>query len=381
VRQLREGYGFEAENPPVDSSMVTWADRLTDCFFWKSSSDDSMQADLALLDNVGGCFEMMAEALALVQGMLEKNPGSPQVLERLLPVVAEAQSALRASLQRLGAADDPEQLEVFEWLKLTAARYHVYLKRFMRSDDVADPARWTELLARIESLAAGGQLSREHSSQIERLLDHVKRIQAEEGTDLDWQAIVMAVNEMVAEGVPPSNRELRELLLPVIDAIPEWDGFPAGFQLVVREIDRFLSTRPSPVTPAVAQEPSADVKEVARLLKGRSMVLIGGNRRREAQESLRKVLGLKDLVWIETREHQAIECFEPVVARPDVALVLLAIRWSSHAFGDVKQFCDRHGKPLVRLPGGYSPNQVVAQILAQCSEQLGQSGPNSRHGA
>jgi hypothetical protein len=52
-------------------------------------------------------------------------------------------------------------------------------------------------------------------------------------------------------------------------------------------------------------------------------------------------------------------------------LVLLAIRWSSHAFGDVKQFCDRHGKPLVRLPGGYSPNQVAAQILAQGSEQLG----------
>ena len=24
-----------------------------------------------------------------------------------------------------------------------------------------------------------------------------------------------------------------------------------------------------------------------------------------------------------------------------------------------RQFCDRHDKPLVRLPGGYSPNQVA----------------------
>jgi hypothetical protein len=53
-------------------------------------------------------------------------------------------------------------------------------------------------------------------------------------------------------------------------------------------------------------------------------------------------------------------------------VVLLAIRWSSHSFGDVKRFCDQFGKPLVRLPAGYSPNQVAVQILAQCSAQLAQ---------
>ena len=106
------------------------------------------------------------------------------------------------------------------------------------------------------------------------------------------------------------------------------------------------------------------------MLGGRSVVLIGGICRRESQKMLKTALGLKELIWIETKEHQSIGVFEPVIARSDVALVLLAIRWSSHAFGDVKQFCDRHGKPLVRLPGGYSPNQVAAQILAQCSEQL-----------
>ncbi len=51
--------------------------------------------------------------------------------------------------------------------------------------------------------------------------------------------------------------------------------------------------------------------------------------------------------------------------------MLLAIRWSSHSFGDVKRFCDRYGKPMVRLPGGYSPNQVAAQVLMQVSGQLG----------
>ncbi len=103
--------------------------------------------------------------------------------------------------------------------------------------------------------------------------------------------------------------------------------------------------------------------------------MIGGVRRPDAQKLLTAALALKDLVWIETKEHESIKRFESTIARADVALVLLAIRWSSHAFGDVKQFCDQYGKPLVRLPGGYSPNQVAAQIMAQAGEQLGETSP------
>ncbi|MEZ6105837.1 MAG: hypothetical protein R3B96_06870 [Pirellulaceae bacterium] len=76
------------------------------------------------------------------------------------------------------------------------------------------------------------------------------------------------------------------------------------------------------------------------------------------------------MIWIETREHQSIDGFEPYVARADVAVVLLAIRWASHSFGDVREFCERYQKPLVRLPGGYNANQVAAQILQQCSDRL-----------
>ena len=249
-RRVREGNDFPIENVPMDAEMVKWADRLTDCFYWVKASEASAQADLSLLDDVSGCFETVAEAMALVRGVLEKHPGNQKVLERSLPLIAEAQSALRAAFQRLGAADDPEQLEVFEWLKATAARHHVYLKRFMRADDLADPTRWSDLLARIESQAASGQLSAQHGSQIERIQDHVKRIQAEEETDHDWQAIIKTVDEMVGDGVPPSNREIRELLLPIIDDIPERDDLPDRFQLVLREIDRFLATRPGVARPS-----------------------------------------------------------------------------------------------------------------------------------
>jgi hypothetical protein len=354
----------------MDSEMVAWAERLADCFYWMSAPQADFSADISLLDDVGGCFETVADAVSFVGHLVNERTTNQKAWENALPLLAEAQSALRAALQRLNAPDDPDQLQVFEWVKATAARHHVYIKRFMRAGDLADPARWSDLLARIESLGARGQLSRQQSSQMERLRDRLKPMENSGTTGQDWQAIIAAVVEMVADGVPPSNRELRELLLAVIDKLPEREDLPHEFGLVLREIDRYLATRGTKARSSLAQEPTAEVKEAARLLGGRSILLIGGNRRREAQESLKRALGLLDLVWIETKEHQAVDAFAPLIARPDVALVLLAIRWSSHAFGDVKQFCDRQGKPLVRLPGGYSPNQVAAQILAQCSGQL-----------
>lgn len=365
-RRRREDSASQDGETPADREIAEWADRWTDCFHWLDAPDASPPADLALLDQVGGCFEAVAEALTAVAGVRDQRGA----LERALPLLAEAQSALRRALLRLHAPDDPDQLAVYELVRATASRRRIYLGRYMRADDLADPAGWPDLVARIEALTGSGPHPRPQGPQIERVLEHQKRIQEGCATDQDWRAVIEAVEAMVGAGVPPSNREIRDLLLPVIDDLPDEGDRPPGFRLVLREIDRFLATRPQSSKATAAHVPTAEVKEAARLLGGRSVVLIGGSRRPESQKLLRTALGLKELIWIETKEHQAIGAFEPVVARPDVALVLLAIRWSSHAFGDVKQFCERHGKPLVRLPGGYGPNQVAVQILAQGSEHL-----------
>jgi hypothetical protein len=160
------------------------------------------------------------------------------------------------------------------------------------------------------------------------------------------------------------------VLLPILEDMPELGDLPLGFSQALREIDRFLALQITTPTAAHVSARSPQVQEAARLLEGKSAVLIGGLRRPDAHEALAAALGLNELIWLETREHQSIEGFESYVARPEVAVILLAIRWSSHAFGEVKSFCDRYGKPLVRLPGGYNPNQVAVQILSQCSEKL-----------
>ena len=191
----------------------------------------------------------------------------------------------------------------------------------------------------------------------------------EESDHQQWLQISSIIEGLVNDGLPPSNSELRELLLPKLDDLPESMELPNGFTLVLREIDRSAAIHPqSESTPALL--PTKEINEVASRLKNHSMILIGGDRRPASAQSLKDAFALKDLIWIETREHQSIAGFEHFIARPDVLVVVLAIRWSSHAFGDVHEFCERYNKPLVRLPGGYNPNQVAVQIMKQCSGRL-----------
>ena len=73
-----------------------------------------------------------------------------------------------------------------------------------------------------------------------------------ESLEEEWQAVIRMVDELVADGVPPSNREIRNTLIRVIDELPERHDLPDGFRLVLREIDRYLSRRPSPARESVS---------------------------------------------------------------------------------------------------------------------------------
>lgn len=365
-RRLRERDESPDDDAPTDPAVRRWADQLTDAFYWASAHGSSSAPAIASLDHAAGCFDALAEGLRLIPHTGQRQGG----LEKALPLLAEAQSGVRCALRRLQAPDDLDQLAVYKLVRETAARHRIFLRRFLRADDLADPEAWPALLSRIEAQTADKGLSKWHARRLEDLRSRVRALGEGSNTEADWQPVIAAAEQAVSEGVPPSSREIRRLLLPHIDDLPESIAVPPGFRRVLAELDRYLATRPPPIA-ATPQASTAAVVGAARLLTGRTGVLIGGLRRPQAQEALRAALELEELVWIGTRPHQSIRGFESAIARPEVAVVLLAIRWSSHAFGEVKAFCERHGKPLVRLPGGYNPAQVAAQVLAQCGTRLG----------
>jgi hypothetical protein len=238
----------------------------------------------------------------------------------------------------------------------------------MRLDDPANPTEWNALQERISQLDAEIDQIRQRDKQRTSLLKkgqyHARLIREGKGTSYDWSKVIESVDTLVNQGMPASNTDLRDMLVPIVDELPESSEAPLGFQRALREVDRYLATQ-SPSTPRLLREVSEEVRKTASLYKGKTMVIIGGDRRPNAYEALKSAFGLKELLWVATREHESTDGFVPWVARPDVDAVLLAIRWSSHSYGDVKLLCDKYGKEFFRLPAGYNPNQVAHQILQQ----------------
>jgi hypothetical protein len=259
---------------------------------------------------------------------------------------------------------------LFHRLRQAATEEQIFIARFMRLDDPADPTRWNDMQERIGQLDSAIEEIRQRDKQRLKMLKkaqyHAHIIGDGKGTEADWKKVIETVDILMREGMPASNTDLRDMLVPIVDGIPEMQ-IPDGFQRVLGEVDRYLATQMPPAQQTV-REISAEVQKAAGLYKGKTMVLIGGDRRTHAYEALKSAFCLKELIWIATRDHESTDTFVPYIARPDVDVVLLAIRWSSHSYGDVKVICDKFGKEFYRLPAGYNPNQVAHQLLQHRGE-------------
>lgn len=367
-RRINEGADYYLEIEPADRDIITRAKTQGDCFLWMNHPSAPTPYDLNFWEDVAGCFDVVAMVISLLRQLavdVEKNRG---LFEQALDLAAEAQSALRMAVEAVGGRPDNDQDKVFNWLRHTGAEHQIFVRRFMRLDDPADPTGWHELQERVRGLDAHVEAIRQGEKQRANLLGkgkyHARRIREGNGSEEDWKKVVGAVESLINDGIPPSNTDIREMLVPIVDWMPDDMEVPLGFQRVLVEIDRYLATQ-APPSAEIPKEVPKEVEEAAELLKGKTVVIIGGDRRPHAHEALKSAFGLKDLIWISTREHESVEQFEPYVARTDVNTVLLAIRWSSHSYGEVRDYCEKHGKHFVRLPGGYNPNQVAHQVLQQ----------------
>lgn len=375
--RLRAGADFYTEIDPQDRTIISRAKALPDCFLWMCHRDGPTPPDLSLYDDLAGCFETAALSLSMLRNVLANAPDDREALETALDLTAEAQSSIRGAIGAMNGDTDEDQFKIYSWLRATAAEEQILIRRFMRRDDVADPKVWPNLMERIqqfdERIKKVKNRDKRQRSLFNKIQYHLKRIHSDPKGDHehDWQTIIKTVDELVTDGLPPSNRELREVMLPIIDEIPDEMELPKNVLLVLRETERYLKNKPAKVDSAGGAQLTDDVRRARELLSGKALVMIGGERRPLAAEALIEALGLSELLWVETREHQTHAVFEAFVAREDVAVVILAIRWSSHGFGEVKEFCDKYGKPLVRLPAGYNPNQVAFHLLSQVGDRLG----------
>ena len=253
----------------------------------------------------------------------------------------------------------------------------VYIASGLKLDAPIDPSGWAGITGAVHALKASFDEREQKERKTAKLLKNLKYKATElasssaPGPDA-WKGLVPLVENLVSLGVQPSRIEIREALLPVLNLLPAQVEGSKALASALKEIGKYRENLAAPARPeSPPTAPSPEVQKVASLLAGKSLLMIGGDERPEARLALERAFGLNRLDWIGTVKHESFHNFEPYVARPDVAAVLLLIRWVSHSFGELKGVCERHGKPLVKLPGGYNPNQVAAAILGQASRRLG----------
>lgn len=317
--------------------------------------------------------EALAAVVTIAASSQEVIAADRRLFEEFLWLVAEAQSAVREAVRRVGGPTDPDQVEAFWLVRHAAAKAGIYIERHMREEDPADPTEWKDLLERISDLA-GRIEHRAVALRRRRRLFQKLRYQLEQAVSGDddhlWESVARTLDDLMLDGVPPSNLEFRELLLPHLEVIPQIANPPKGFELVLRETRRFQESLIEVPVSEVTGDSLPIIEAAAELLRGQAVLLIGGEPRSDAKESLERMLRLYELFWMPIKHGQHVSICEQYVARPDVIVVLLAIRWSSHSCTDVRHLCRKFDKPLVRLPGGYGPNQVATQVLNQCSWRL-----------
>ena len=353
---------------------------MPECRLWMLRSGMTAAIAPEFGPMLAGCFQAVAEVAELILAM-EAQAFPSAMIQNLLQLAAEVQSAFRVALSVVQpSARDADQDALFQWVRMRAERDNIYIPRYMRKSDCADCADWAERLERIRALSATVN-SRVQQRRRERKLLGRLRHQLHEGlpaagdaaaVEALWRRVDEVLSALITNGMPPSNKNLRVLLTPRLALLPPALPFSPQAQLVLRTVSEYHAAHPSLATEQeeVAAVGDPSLSAVADLLRDRTVVFIGGERRPYIADAIEEAFGLTELVWCATQEGQGYLAMHPYIARPEVCLVLLAIRWASHNLSEVSIFCDRYNKPLVRLPAGYNVSQIAHQVLQQAGERL-----------
>jgi hypothetical protein len=377
--------------------MVAQARQIEGCFLWQCipDKDPGPSVALALIQDSYTALAQAAQATHEVwQSHADGRPAGDELTE-CVNLLAEAQSMLRVALKATWlVVPDRDQEDAFNWLRDVTSARRIYVDRFMRLDDPADPTLAQQVIDDATDLIQQRQARKRELDLAQRrfktLEYHVKRIAEalDSGDAHDWNKVESQCQALVEKSEP--DKPLRRRLRPILRKF-QLDPAAAG-PLTRANLEALLasptadpastdpaSTDPDPqagdADPAATAQPrawSATVQRVARTLAGKRVVLIGGERRERQRLRIEQAFNLSELEWCSQPEHATSAPFQAPITRADTALVLILIKLTGHQHSeDVARWAKEAAKPLVRLPAGYNPERVASAIVEQVGQKLG----------
>jgi hypothetical protein len=376
VAQLLFDRGAGAAPSTSDDQLRTRLAGIGGGRLWLLDDELPAGADLLLIARCSENLSTAARLAGRIQRRIDTDAAPPH--SPSLTVLAEVQSALRAAALTAGIEDEEDQMILFSWLRVTCDVHRVFIDRFMRARQLADPHRWQAQRDELAHLVDEIEGQPERAAAKKKLLNkarfHVKKLAADPagGQADDWQSLDEAVTALLAAGEAPSSQAVREALTPLASSEPAAYAPGRELKLALREVARFLEQRSEADDDGDSDEPpNPDVAEAARLLRGRVVLLIGGVVKEHRRQAIERAFELGELRWIGANMNDASTGdFEPQLRRPETSLVVRMVRFTRTHHGELMDLCKRYNRPFVNLPAGYGVNQLAAEVLAQAGDQL-----------
>lgn len=129
--------------------LLNEARAMRGCWLWMLQPEgEGLSGERA--ERMAEVYENLARAASYVQGIALGEALDAEATASAYRLLAEAQSALWVALSDAHVQRDQDQIDAFIWLRERTRDERVYLDRFMRREDPADPDQWADLRARID---------------------------------------------------------------------------------------------------------------------------------------------------------------------------------------------------------------------------------------
>lgn len=368
-----------ADAATEEANLRKQADAIPDCGLWMFDSSGGSRAK-AIWDDLAGGFAVCAAAADLLRSWTAAGSDLASGQE-VLTLAAEAQSMLLYAVADVGwVSRDHEQVQLFVHIRELGKQLQIYVPRFLRREDPADPAKWPELLLRLKAAvtriglpgqpAASGDPTKVRQKALGNLKFKLKKLADEpSGIADEWPRLVELLDQAVSAGVPPNSPELCDGMLPIYEQLPENLPVSAAAERVFRHVE---STRK---VPPESEETTDTVSRIlpghtADGLRGKELIVIGVVKRPQQLAALRHVFALTEAKWVNATEPTELTAATALVNRAEIVAVIVTTRWTNHDFDDLRQACARLGKAFITARPDEPIHDLVQQIVTRTRVQM-----------
>lgn len=297
---------------------------------------------------------------------------SVQEIEPLAEAIAAVQQRFNRLLFRIGARD-PFQQTLFDALRVWAREAQCYLHSLRPKVPISELIERASLLEDAwdragEPVAALTQ----RQQSVENVLQLVSHPGFGSDTERDEEALRAAVLACRALRIPPSDRTLRDGLLP-------WGSMLEGderFREFLREINLEWDRRQDAGKADEEGEEDqggtleslrTELEAVREVTRGQRCLILGGTCREENRRKIEEALQLRELVWPSTKPSDPLSKFDTEIRHSDI--VALLTRFSRKEWKNAQDICTREGKKFVHLTSGYGVAQIIRHFYVQISPE------------